>query len=271
MRPTPYVASLRIYEPITSFSPVDQLRWASIPIESYTGRDEQLRALHRTILSEPPTLKADGAHIIDHDGKRFVSPWSTARRCWAAVEDFKNSLPSSIIAFFMPESFSEAISENSDELEHRVPHIISETWIIPPRWFSLFTPDERLRGSNSDGPFTIMRTEIAQAKKRCMTTHQIVRQAFGPGPVEDEIAQLLNWLSVFHPDSIVECDYGGLAQYLEKALVDDGEPGLEADRSIEDVTLSLQGLSNGDGALAGQGYEALVKRWRKVAALEQAM
>jgi hypothetical protein len=171
----------------------------------------------------------------------------------------------------MPESFSEAISENSDELEHRVPHIISETWIIPPRWFSLFTPDERLRGSNSDGPFTIMRTEIAQAKKRCMTTHQIVRQAFGPGPVEDEIAQLLNWLSVFHPDSIVECDYGGLAQYLEKALVDDGEPGLEADRSIEDVTISLQGLSNGDGALAGQGYEALVKRWRKVAALEQAM
>jgi hypothetical protein len=271
MRPTPYVASLRIYEPITSFSPVDQLRWASIPIESYTGRDEQLRALRRTILSEPPTLKADGAHIIDHDGKRFVSPWSTARRCWAAVEDFKNSLPSSIIAFFMTESFSEAISENSDELEHRVPHIISETWIIPPRWFSLFTPEERLRGSNSDGPFTIMRTEIAQAKKRCMTTHQIVRQAFGPGPVEDEIAQLLNWLSVFHPDSIVECDYGGLAQYLEKALVDDGEPGLEADRSIEDVTLSLQGLSNGDGALAGQGYEALVKRWRKVAALEQAM
>ena len=271
MRPTPYVASLRIYEPITSFSPVDQLRWASIPIESYTGRDEQLRALRRTILSEPPTLKADGAHIIDHDGKRFVSPWSTARRCWAAVEDFKNSLPSSIIPFFMPESFSEAISENSDELEHRVPHIISETWIIPPRWFSLFTPEERLRGSNSDGPFTIMRTEMAHSKKRCMTTHQIVRQAFGPGPVEDEIAQLLNWLSVFHPDSIVECDYGGLAQYLEKALVDDGELGLEADRSIEDVTLSVQGLSNGDGALAGQGYEALVKRWRKVAALEQAM
>ena len=190
MRPTPYVASLRVYEPISSFSPADQLRWASIPIESYTGRDEQLRALQRTILSEPPTLKADGAHIIDHDGKRFVSPWSTARRCWAAVEDFKNSLPTSVIPFFMPESLSEALSEDSADLENRVPHIISETWIIPPRWFALFTPEERLRGSNADGPFTIMRTEMAQAKKRCMTTHQIVRQAFGPGPVEDEIAQL---------------------------------------------------------------------------------
>ncbi len=271
MRPTPYVASLRIYEPISSFSSIDQLRWSSIPIDSYTGRDEQLCALRRTILSEPPTLKSDGAHIIDHYGKRFVSPWSTAHRCWSAIEDLRNSLSSSIIPFFMPENFSEAILDNLDELEHRVPHIISETWIIPPRWFSLFTTEERLRGSNTDGPFTIMRTEIAQAKKRCMTTHQVVLNAFGPGPVEDEIAQLLNWLGVFHPDSIVECDYGGLAQYLEKALLDEGEPGLEADCSIEDVSLSLQGLSDGDGALAARGYEALVKRWRKVAALEQAI
>ena len=271
MRPTPYVASLRVYEPLSSFSPADQLRWSTIPIETYTGRDEQLRALQRTILSEPPTLKADGAHIIDHDGKRFVSPWSTARRCWAAIEDFKSSLPTSVIPFFMPEGLAEALSDDSDGLDNRIPHIISETWIIPPRWFSLFTPEERLRGNNSDGPFTIMRTDMSQAKKRCISTHQIVRQAFGPGPVEEEIVQLLNWLNVFHPESIVECDYGGLALYLEKSLIDDGEPGLESDHSIEDVTLSLQGLSNGDGALAGQGYEALVTRWRKVAALEQAM
>ena len=271
MRPTPYVASLRVYEPLSSFSPADQLRWSTIPIESYTGRDEQLRALQRTILSEPPTLKADGAHIIDHDGKRFVSPWSTARRCWAAIEDFKSSLPTSVIPFFMPVGLAEALSDNGDGLDNRIPHIISETWIIPPRWFSLFTPEERLRGNNSDGPFTIMRTDMSQAKKRCISTHQIVRQAFGPGPVEEEIVQLLNWLNVFHPESIVECDYGGLALYLEKSLIDDGEPGLESDRSIEDVTLSLQGLSNGDGALASQGYEALVTRWRKVAALEQAM
>ncbi len=271
MRPTPYVASLRVYEPITSFEPADQLRWASLSIESYTGREEQLRALQRTILSEPPTLKADGAHIIDHDGKRFVSPWSTARRCWSAAAEFKNSLPSSVIHFFVPESLLEELTEEQDDFANRVPHIISETWIIPPRWFSLFTPQERMRGTNADGPFTYMRTEISNAKKRCQITHQAVLSAFGPGPVEDEVAQLLNWLNVFHPESIVECDYGGLAQYLEKSLEDDGLPGLEADTSIEDVTLSIQGLEAGDGALAGRGYEALMKRWRKVASLEQAM
>jgi hypothetical protein len=270
MRPTPYVASLRVYEPIDAFSAVDQLRWNSISLDSHTGREEELRALHRTILSEPPTLKADGAHIIDFNGKRFISPWSTARRCWAALEDFKSSLPSSVIPFFLPDSLTDALSESIEGLENRVSHIISETWIIPPRWFSLFTPEERLRGNNADGPFTIMRTELSQAKKRCLSTHQVVLKAFGSGPVEEEIVQLINWLNVFHPESIVECDYGGLAKYLEKTLNDQGKPGLDADFSIEDVTISLQGLSNGDGVLAGQGYEALVSRWRKVAVLEQA-
>jgi hypothetical protein len=143
--------------------------------------------------------------------------------------------------------------------------------MIPPRWFALFSPDERLRGNSDDGAFTIMRTEIASAKKRCITAHAAVRKAFGPGPVEEELIQLLNWLNIFHPQSIVECDYGGLASYLEKSLITDGEPGLESDISIEDVELSLQGLATGDGALASQGYERLVKRWRKVAAFEQAM
>jgi hypothetical protein len=171
----------------------------------------------------------------------------------------------------MPESLSEALAQGSEDLELRIPHILSETWMIPPRWFVLFNPEERLRGKNDDGPFTIMRTDISNAKKRCVSSHQIVRQAFGSGPVEQEIADILNWLNIFHPGSILECDYGGLALYLEKSLTHSGEAGLESDTSIEDVMLSLQGLSNGDGISAGQAYEALVRRWREVAALEQAI
>jgi hypothetical protein len=32
-----------------------------------------------------------------------------------------------------------------------------------------------------------MRTELTKAKKRCLESHQIVRQAFGEGPVEAEL------------------------------------------------------------------------------------
>jgi hypothetical protein len=112
---------------------------------------------------------------------------------------------------------------------------------------------------------------ISNAKQRCLFAHQAVVNAFGNGPIEQEIADLLEWLSIFDANSIVECDYGGLAIYLEKSLIENGQPGLNADTSVEDVARSLAGLAAGDGALAGQGYERLVTRWRTVAAFERAM
>ena len=271
MHPTPYVASLRIYEPIHSFTPSDQLRWKAIPTTISTSHEEQVRALARTIDPQSPSLRADGAHVLDVDGERYVSPWSTAMRCWAALDSFKESLPSSITKFFMPPNYEDAIAFESEDLDDRVPHILTETWVIPPRWFSLFDPAERLRGSGPNGTFTIIRTDISLAKARCEHAHRAVVSAFGNGPIEAEIAALLAWLNVFHPSSKVELDYGGLALYLDKALRESGEDGIEGDSSVEDVALSLQGLASGDGALAGRGYERLVSRWRRVGAYEQAM
>jgi hypothetical protein len=270
MRPTPYVASLRVYEPIDSFEAADQLRWSQIAITSPTGWDEQVRSLKRSITNEPPNLKPDGAHVLEHEGKRYIAPWSTAARCWAALDDFKYTLPPSVIKFFIPQTIEDSINSTIDIVEDKVSHILTSTWNIPPRWFALFSPDERLRGVNEDGHFTISRTAIANAKSRCTFTHQAVLGAFGEGAVEGEVAELLDWLEIFNPKSIVELDYGGLASYLNNQLIESGEVGLDADTSIEDVTSSIAGLASGDGALAGRGYERLVSRWRRVSALESA-
>jgi hypothetical protein len=94
--------------------------------------------------------------------------------------------------------------------------------------------------------------------------------AFGDGPVEQELENLLAWLEMFHPESLVELDYGGLANYMDKALRDNGEAGIEADTSIEDVTSSVAGLAAADGMQAGIGYQRLMSRWRLVQAFEQA-
>ena len=142
MRPTPYVASLRVYEPIESFKPADQLRWSQLTITSPTGWDEQVRSLKRSITSEPANLKPDGAHLLEHEGKRYVAPWSTAARCWAALEDFKYTLPTSVIKFFIPQTIENSIKSTIDIVEDKVSHILTSTWSIPPRWFALFTPDE---------------------------------------------------------------------------------------------------------------------------------
>ena len=271
MRPTPYVASLRIYEPLSAFDPVDRLRWTSIDSTDDSRTAEQSLALRRIIFPEPPAGRPDGAHVLDVDGIRYVSPWSTANRCWAALDDFKESLPSSITPFFVPPSLEEVITTGVDVLEDRVPHIITENWVIPPRWFSLFIPEERVRGEDEDGIYSFARTTMAKARERAERSHEIVLGAFGQGSVEQEIENLLDWLELFHPESLVELDYGGLAGYLDGSLRAQGLDGIGDDSSIEDVAHSLAGLAAGDGAIAGQGYERLVTRWRSVQAIESSM
>ena len=265
MRPTPYVASLRIYEPLSAFEAADRLRWDAVDLfESKTA--EQRDALVRVATLQLPSQRPDGAHILDLDGMRYVSPWSTSVRTWASLNEFKSTVPSTVVPFFVSNSYEEALQDSIDFTASKVPHIISQTWIIPPRWFALFETHERLRGHDNDGAYVFCRTEITKAIGRAKTTHNAVRSAFGEGPVEQEILDLIDWLEMFHPKSIVELDYGGLADYLELSLAEEG--GLEADTSIEDIQSSIAGLAVGDGALAGRGYERLVTRWRKVAAFE---
>ena len=270
MLPTPYVASLRVYEPLDSFAAKDQLRWSKNPDTTSTLVVEQQIALSRMIRSDISAFKTDGAHLLEIDGKRYIAPWSTTTRCWAALEDFKSSLPSSLIPFFIPQKLEESIKLSGEIIEDKVSHIITSTWSIPPRWFALFLPEERFRGNNRDGTFTILRTTIANAKQRATFTHQSVLNAFGVGPIEVEIEDLIKWLEIFDSRSIVELDYGGLATYLNNLLLLNGEVGLDADTSVEDVASSIAGLASGNGALASRGYERLVSRWRKVAAMESA-
>lgn len=264
------MASLRVYEPLDSFVPVDQFRWSHLKINSTTGLEEQFKSLERCITGKSPNLNQDGVHILEHEGKRYVAPWSTAARCWAALENFKYTLPKSVVNFFIPQALEDSINSTIEIVEDRVSHILTSTWSIPPRWFALFSPDERLRGVTVDGYFTILRTAILNAKSRCTFTHKTVLGAFGEGPVEGEVAELLAWLEIFDDKSILELDYGGLATYLNNQLVNIGEVGLDADTSVEDVASSVAGLASGDGALAGRGYERLVSRWRWVTALESA-
>jgi hypothetical protein len=268
MRPTPYVASLRVYEPLEAFNAIEQLRWNEISMDQHTGQQEQNLALRRIIRPESPTSRLDGAHIIEHEGQRFVAPWSTALRTWAALSAFKESLPSTVTPYFLPEGIEEVLTSGADGADigfDKSPHILTETWVIPPRWFTLFSPVERRRGQSHDGPFTLVRTTLLNARKRSQIAYAAVINAFGEGDVAEEMKSLVDWLDLFHPESIVELDYGGLASYLVLA-----EGNLDEDTSLEDIQRSLAGLISGDGQEAGIGYSRLVLRWRKVAMYEQA-
>jgi hypothetical protein len=271
MSSTPYVASLRIYEPISAFPPADRLRWEVLSADVDTREEEQALALRRLVTPESPALRPDGVHILDVDGVRYISPWSTATRVWSALDDFKESLPSTVTPFFVPPALEEVITSGMESMEDRVPHILTETWMVPPRWLALFQPQERERGYRDGIAFSLARTTITKALERAHNSHEIVLGSFGEGVVEQEIEELIEWMELFHPLSMVELDYGGLAHYLDGTLKSEGLAGIEDDGSIEDVIFSLAGLASGDGAIAGEGYQRLVGRWLPVQALESAM
>jgi hypothetical protein len=199
VRPTPYVASLRVYEPLSAFEPADRLRWQSLEIDPFSFSKEEELALHRVVQPEPPAGRPDGVHLYDRDGVRYVAPWATATRCWAALDNFKDSLPSSVVPFFVSSAMEDVITAGVDLLEDKVPHILNETWIIPPRWFILFSPEERTRGRNADGLYSRAMTSIANAKQRCDGAHDAVVNAFGEGPVEQDLENLLQHQTLFQP------------------------------------------------------------------------
>jgi hypothetical protein len=270
MRPTPYVASLRIYEPIESFNFRDQDLWSKPFSNLQTIFEEQDESLRKTITLNYSYSKNDGAHFLSIDNKKYVSPWSIAVRNYNALDNLSNLLPASIIGYLIPKFVQDTMQKSFGSIEDKIPHILTSNWSIPPRWFALFSPEDRLSGNNEHGAFTILRTIIANAKQRATFTHQSVLNAFGSGPIESEINDLIKWLEIFDYRSIVELDYGGLANYLNNLLILNGEEGIAADTSVEDVASSIAGLASGDGALASRGYERLVSRWRKVAAMEVA-
>ena len=268
--PTPYVSSLRVYEPLETFSEDNRNNWLTRFDGMNSKASEQRNSLRRTIFFESPAARQDGVHILELDGKKYAAPWATSRRCWSALSDFKASLPSSVSKFFLPREVEDALSLGQETRQDLVPHILTETWIIPPRWFSLFAPEDRLVGEIEGHPFVLIRTKLELAKQRALKAHRAVRKAFGPGPVEEELVELINWLNVFDTASMLELDYGGLAIYMNASLIKAGVGGIEADTSIEDVHMSIEGLESGDAAMAGSGYGRLVSRWRQVSEFERA-
>jgi len=106
------------------------------------------------------------------------------------------------------------------------------------------------------------RTEISKARRRAHRALSVLRRAVGDVPISEAVEESARWLEEFHPRSIVELDYGGLAEVLpDEALTEDDSPAL--------VAKGLTALSKGDADSATAAYEQLVERWRAIQLLER--
>jgi len=294
----PYAAYLRVYEPLSAFSGADARHWATYAVSADRPRRagalaaEHADALRRLISARQvmvPAWESGDAYVRWVDGATYICPWQTRLRSWLGLSRLRTAFPQLWSAAFTAEEVEGAVSSLARRAGHasslRI-HIQTRAWSVPPAWFVPFAPDERwlVLGAGGDpgdgGRATatptrtlIYATTMARARRRVRRALAAFPRAGMPPAaglaadaaprVVTELEQIGCWLEEFHPDSLVELDYGGLVH-----LLDDG--ALRSDQSVAEVSAVVSALISGEPEMAIAMYGRVTRRWRALAALERA-
>lgn len=279
----PYAAYLRVYEPLAAFPGPERQHWiAYAKRERFpTAQDEVRRALADLLPVPPvavPVRESAEAFVTEVDGVTCVCPWRTRLRSWQALSaltqaagDRELALPQPVLDAALPPVVrrqAAADYERWRELNPDArPWIRTALWHVPVRWFVLFSDEEREfakpeSGQESGQQFVLRyRTPMVQARRRLARGLKVLREELEEGPLVDGLVDVGRWLEEFHPRSLVELDYGGLAHAIS-------EEQLAGDHSAADVAEGIAALREGDGERAGEAYERLTERWRAIRELQ---
>jgi hypothetical protein len=294
----PYAAYLRVYEPLTAFPEAQARYWlayvtsADRPRRAGALAAEQEGSLQRLIATPPlaaPESESGDAYIRWSDGVTYVCPWQTRLRSWLALARLKATAPLLAKAAF-PGGYAEAAARDFGRWRGGGPspkvYIQACTWSVPFGWFIPFAADERwlvlgTPGDPGDGGRAtvsgtrtlVYATQMTVARQRVSRALTVIRRIQdgasrrlldGDGPVlAAALGEVGAWLKEFHPDSMVELDYGGLVH-----LFDDG--ALCADQSVAEASAAVSALATGEAEFASAMYRRFERRWRALDALGRA-
>ena len=294
----PYAAYLRVYEPLSAFREAEGQRWAEYaaspgrPRRAGALAAEQAESLRRAIAfpSLPaPERESDHAYVRWSEGVTYICPWQTRLRSWLVLSRLRAAAPSLTKAAFSAGHTEAAVRDfarwRSQEYSPRV-YIQANTWSVPFAWFVPFAADERWlvlgapgnpgesgRATAAGTRTLVYATVMSQARTRVAKARSVIRPAGSPpvaAPWGDDPATLVAelkevgaWLEEFHPQSLVELDYGGLVHLLD-------DDALCADQSVAEVAATISAVAAGEGEFATAMYQRFTGRWRALETLKQA-
>ncbi|MEJ1115815.1 hypothetical protein WBN73_16495 [Paenarthrobacter sp. CCNWLY172] len=148
---------------------------------------------------------------------------------------------------------------NAGEDAKRV-HTRASTWGIPFSWFSLFAESDRKDVVEAEGRILTVRvwTPLTEALDRARFAVAHLALAAPDLDMLDDLTQLTEWLELFHIQSMVELDYGAVADKVYP------------DESPMDVRLGIECLAEGDMTGAAAAYRRLASRWIPIRQLARA-
>lgn len=294
--PPPFVAYLRVYEPLQAFGrqPRARLQRAladgALPVAEVGMREREVWL--GTQVATPPRMlpgdRADGTagegplYVLSLDPAEvpgadtsfgvLVCPLDLRTRAAAALVGFLATASPSLVRVALPtgpRAATDAVRSKAQtvtsELGSSAVHVVSSTWTVPLPWFTLVEPAARVVDLAPRPDLrrrVCYRATIRDARARAARAHAVVRRSLGDSGPGRVLADTARWLGHFHPESAVELDYGGLVQLMDNESV-------HADTSVQDVHAAIDGLEQGAAEQVAEHYARLRDFWMEFAAHER--
>lgn len=307
--PAPYMAYLRVYEPLAAFPAGERAEWEAWLLRNPEPKSlaEEQSASLRGLVAVPPIAVPENesrvAYVLDNGETTLLCPWQSRLRSWLALTELRAVHGDGGVRLFWPRGVLERADSEYErwwaEDPEALPHILTASWQVPIRWLVLFGLEDAVtdgdgrgdrgdrgdrsergdRGEAGEGDEKVaavtlqFRTAMSQARKRCARALRVLKRSLGAGPLVEAVETLGMWLEEFHPHSVVELDYGGLMGLLvaQGALgAEERVDGIVLDCSVRYVADGLAALAQGDDTGVTAAYLRYRAKWDAVRVLARA-
>jgi hypothetical protein len=191
-------------------------------------------------------------------------PSQLVLRAGLAANALMEGIHGPLAQLLIPEEQRDRHQERIDQVRARDGvgrvHTRASTWGIPFSWFCLFQESDPTDVVEAEGRIVTVRIRATLAAALERVRHAVAHLALAAPDLDmlEDLTQLTEWLDLFHPDSVVELDYGAVA---DKVYPDD---------SPLDVRLGIECLAEGDMTGAAAAYRRLASRWIPIRQLARA-
>ncbi|MET4134909.1 hypothetical protein [Pseudarthrobacter sp. PvP090] len=205
-----------------------------------------------------------GASDSSAPERLLFCPSQLVLRAGLAANALMEGIHGPLAQLLIPEEQRDKHQERIDEVRAhsglgRV-HTRASTWGIPFSWFCLFKESDPTDVVESEGRIVTVRIRATIAESLERVRYAVAHLALAAPDLDmlEDLTQLTEWLELFHPESVVELDYGAVA---DKVYPDD---------SPMDVRLGIECLAEGDMTGAAAAYRRLASRWIPIRQLARA-
>jgi hypothetical protein len=269
-RGRPLASQLRVYEPLSAFTGPARERVehgltdrARDELEAAESEDALRRVASAS--GDPfPDGSAEYTRTLTVDGRTLYCPSQLVLRSGLAAESVLTTAPGPLASVLLPELARARHQERVDRLaeEPGTPRVSTREslWGIPFSWFVLFHEGDPTEVVEEDDHVVTVRLTVPWAKAISRARFAVANLALAAPEMNllDELTTLTEWLEEFSPDSVVELDYGGVADRVFP------------DESPTDVLLGIECLAEGDMTGAAAAYRRLASRWIPIRQLARA-